>query len=203
MSRRRILLAHGAGLPSSSPWMQGWSERLATLGEVTSFDYPYMAEGRKRPDRLPKLIAAHTAALDAVRAAGDGPIILAGKSMGSRVGCHVANAQHEAGTPVAAVVCFGYPLASMGNRDKLRDEVLLALRTPVLFVQGTRDRLCPLDLLAEVRARMTAPSVLHVVEAGDHSLRITKTRMKTEGITPDDVDDGILAAVRTFLEEQA
>ena len=41
--------------------MQRWKARLQEIGEVETFDYPYMREGRKRPDRLPQLIAAHRA----------------------------------------------------------------------------------------------------------------------------------------------
>src|SRR5947209_8344341 len=92
-----FLLAHGAGAPSSSPWMKAWRERLATLGDVTVFDYPYMRAGRKTPDKLPALVAAHSDALGGVRARAAGPIFLAGKSMGGRVGCHLALEEKVAG----------------------------------------------------------------------------------------------------------
>jgi len=161
-----ILFAPGAGAPSTSPWMQAWAERLATLGRVASLDYPYMLAGKKLPDRLPALIAAHKAALTTHKKRAR-QVVLAGKSMGSRVGCHLAN---EPDVHVDLLVCFGYPLVSpAGTR---RDEVLLALATPVLFVQGDRDPLCPLDVLAEVRAKMVAPSELMVVAGGDHSLEV-------------------------------
>lgn len=191
--KRLILFAPGAGLPSTSPWMEAWAERLSTLGEVVRLDYPYRLAGKKRPDPLPRLIAHHRAALEEVRRDGV-QIVLAGKSMGSRVGCHVS-----LDSPVDALVCFGYPLAAMGNVDKLRDQVLLDLRTPVLFVQGTRDKLCPLHLLDDVRGRMTAPSALHVVETGDHSLQITRTHTKQTGRTQEDEDGAALRAVGEFL----
>ena len=72
------------------------------------------------------------------------------------------------------------PRLARGRRvtEKLRDEALLALSTPILFAQGTKDRLCPLDLLADVRRRMTAPNALHIVEGGDHSLLVAKTALK-------------------------
>lgn len=194
----RILLAHGAGAPSSHPWMRGWAERLERLGRVTTFDYPYMREGRRRPDPLPRLLEAHREALNRVSEQPDGPIVLAGKSMGSRVGCHLAVERPD---DVHAVVCFGYPLVSPGKRRTVRDQVLLELRVPVLFVQGTRDRLCPLADLGEVRARMTAPSRIHAVEAGDHSLRVTKRHLAETGRTQDDVDEEILTAVRAFLQK--
>src|SRR4051812_6070037 len=109
-----FLFAHGAGAPSSSAWMKRWAERLGALGVVVPFDYPYMRNGRKTPDRLPALIAAHRAALDEASAKhGQGrPIVLAGKSMGSRVGCHLAVELFAEGRAPAAVVCFGYPLRS-------------------------------------------------------------------------------------------
>ena len=135
-----FLLAPGAGAPSSHPRMRTFARLLGSIGKVQPFDYPYMIEGRGRPDPLPKLIAAHRAALAALRASHDGPIVLAGKSMGGRVGCHVALVE-----PVEAVICLGYPLCGAGDRSKLRDQVLLELRTPAMFVQGTRDPLCPLD----------------------------------------------------------
>jgi predicted alpha/beta-hydrolase family hydrolase len=161
---------------------------------VESFDYAYAIEGRKAPDLLPKLIAAHRAALAALRKTHEGPIILAGKSMGGRVGCHVALLE-----PVEAVLCLGYPLCGGGDRSKLRDQVLLDLRTPVLFVQGSRDPLCPLDLLDDVRKRMRAPSALHVVDGADHSLLVSKGALKARGATQEDSDEQWLRAVAAFL----
>lgn len=188
-----VLLAHGAGASSGSDWMRGWAERLAVVGPVTAFDYPYMAAGKKRPDRLPKLIEAHRQAREALGS----PVVLMGKSMGGRVGCHLAAESPEG---IAGLVCFGYPLCASGRPDALRDEVLIALRVPVLFIQGTRDPMGPLDRFAEVRSRMTAPSTLHVVETGNHSLQVTKTWCKQTGRSQDDVDGDILSAVQRFVE---
>ena len=187
-----FLFAPGAGAPSSHPWMQRWKQRLTRIGEVETFDYDYMREGRRRPDRLPQLIAAHRAALAEVRPKTSGPIFLIGKSMGGRIGCHVALED-----AVNGVVCLGYPLSAMGDRSKLRDQVLRDLRTPILFVQGTRDPLCPLDLLESVRSQMTAPNFRHVVEGGDHSLIVRKKDLGSE--TQEDVDQRILKAIAEFV----
>jgi uncharacterized protein len=191
-----FLFAPGAGAPSSHPWMQRWKQRLTRIGEVETFDYDYMREGRRRPDRLPQLIAAHCAALAGVRPKTSGPIFLIGKSMGGRIGCHVA--LEEA---VNGVVCLGYPLCAMGDRSKLRDQVLRDLRTPILFVQGTRDLLCPLDLLENVRKEMSAPNFLHVVEGGDHSLIVRKKDLGSE--TQEDVDQRIAKAISDFVAAQS
>jgi predicted alpha/beta-hydrolase family hydrolase len=192
--RPLILFAPGAGAPSSSPWMARWAERLSALGDVERIDYPYMLARRRSPDRLPVLVAAHAAALSRARVGRAGPIVLAGKSMGGRVGCHVALEAR-----VDALVCLGYPLR--GATGAVRDEVLVALRTPVLFVQGTRDRLCPLELLEGVRRRMTARSALHVVEGGDHSLAVAARALREQGTTQDEVDERALAYIAAFLRE--
>ena len=191
-----FLFAPGAGAPSSHPWMQRWKESLTQIGDVETLDYDYMREGRKRPDRLPQLISAHRAALAAARTKTSGPIILIGKSMGGRVGCHVALEEK-----VDGVVCMGYPLCAMGDRSKLRNQVLRDLHTPILFVQGTRDPLCPLDLLESVRKEMSAPNVLHVVEGGDHSLIVRKKDLGSE--TQEDVDQRIAKAISDFVAVQS
>ncbi len=195
--KRSFLFAPGAGAPSTHSWMQKWKERLETLGEVTLFDYDYMREGRKRPDPPPQLIAAHRRALVQLRQKTSGQIFLIGKSMGGRIGCHVSLEER-----ITGLICLGYPLCAMGDRTKLRDKILRELQTPILFVQGTRDPLCPLDLLNEVRKQMTAPNSLHLVEGGDHSLRLTKRELQAAGETQEDVDQRILAAVGEFVNER-
>ena len=193
MTKPLFLFTPGAGAPSSHPWMQRWKERLAALGEVVTFDYPYMRERRKRPDPLPQLVGAHRQALaDARRESGQSTFLI-GKSMGGRVGCHVALEE-----PVAGVICFGYPLCGGGDPAKLRDKVLRELRTPILFVQGTRDPLCPLDLLQNVINEMQAQHFLHIVEGGDHSLQVTRRQLQKAGETQEEVDQRILAAIAQF-----
>jgi predicted alpha/beta-hydrolase family hydrolase len=194
MVRPSFLFAPGAGAPSASAWMGAWAGRLRTLGAVETFDYPYMREGRRRPDPLPALVAAHRAALAAARerAPAGGRLFLAGKSMGSRIGCHVSLEER-----VDGLICFGYPLR--GASGRLRDEVLLALETPVLFIQGTRDPLCPLELLAAVRPKMKARNELRVVEDGDHGLSIRKRAARERGTSQDREDTAALAAIAAFV----
>lgn len=192
-SKPLFLFAPGAGAPSSHPWMRAWAERLGAIGDVRTFDYDYMREGRRRPDPPPLLIAAHRQALRDARKDETQPVILIGKSMGGRIGCHVTLKES-----VTGLVCLGYPLCGAGDPKRLRDKVLRDLRTPILFVQGTRDSLCPLELLENVRREMTAPNFLHVVEAGDHSLQVTKTQLKNAGETQDAVDTRVLTAIAQF-----
>ena len=89
----------------------------------------------------------------------------------------------------------------MGDRTKLRDEVLRALTTPILFVQGTRDSLCPLDLLERVRTEMKAPNFLRIVEGGDHSLRVPKRALQASSRTQEDIDQRIFKAIAEIIDQ--
>jgi len=170
---------------------------LSEIGDVETFDYDYMRAGRKRPDRLPQLIAAHRIALEAAREKHQpDSTFLIGKSMGGRIGCHASLEEK-----VEGLVCLGYPLCAMGDRTKLRDEVLRALTTPILFVQGTRDSLCPLDLLERVRTEMKTGNFLHLVDGGDHSLRLPKRQLQGTSKTQEDIDHEILSAIAGFVDQ--
>jgi predicted alpha/beta-hydrolase family hydrolase len=141
------------------------------------------------------LIAAHRAALRAAREKHQPDwTFLIGKSMGGRVGCHVSLEKE-----IDGLICLGYPLCAMGDRTRLRDEVLRALTTPILFAQGTRDALCPLDLLERVRPAMKAANFLHVVEGGDHSLRVPKRQLQAMGETQEYVDARLLKSIADFV----
>lgn len=192
-----FLFAPGAGAPSTSAWMRAWRDRLATLGDVVTFDYPYVKAGRRMPDRAPVLIAAHADALAQARRAHPGAdrVFLIGKSMGSRIGCHLALE-----TPVTGVICLGYPLIS-GSSGAKRDQVLLALRTPILFVQGTKDEMCPLAELEAVRSNMAAPTALFVVAGGDHSLELSRARR--EGAAGVASNAAVLSAIQGFVTDLA
>jgi predicted alpha/beta-hydrolase family hydrolase len=192
-----IVFAPGAGAPSSHPWRQNGTRRLSEIGDVETLDYAYMREGRKRPDPLPKLSAVHREALNgAIKRHPAKSTILIGKSMGGRVGCHLSLEEK-----VDGLVCLGYPLCAMGDRTKLRDEVLRGLNTPILFVQGSRDPLCPLDLLERVRTEMKTQNVLHIVDGGDHSLRVPKRQLQASGQTQEDIDQQILKAIVGFVDQ--
>ncbi|MEN9581130.1 MAG: hypothetical protein RJA70_4139 [Pseudomonadota bacterium] len=176
--------------------MERYASALASIGTVRRFDYAYMRAQKRAPDRLPTLLATHRgelAALLADTAHQSGPVVLIGKSMGGRVGCHLS-----LDAPVAAVICLGYPLRGVGKAQSLRDGALVALTVPALFVQGTRDSLCPLDQLTAVRERMTAPNSLHVVPSGDHSLLATKTYLRESGTTQAQLEAEILEKIRDF-----
>lgn len=164
-----VLLAHGAGVGQDSPWMVQVRDGLAEAGfPVMTFDYPYMEDGKKAPNRQPILLAAHAAAAAALKSRV-GRIVLAGKSMGGRMGSHLA----AEGEEVAGLVFYGYPLVAFGKSEPRDVSHLSETRAPMLFVQGTRDRLAPLELITPITERLPKAS-LHLVVDGDHSYKVTK-----------------------------
>ena len=139
-SSPRLLLAHGAGAPMDSLFMNTISEKVAGAGiEVVRFEFEYMAKRRedgmrRGPDRAPKLIARFEEVLEDIGPADE--VVVGGKSMGGRIASMIAD---EVGA--AGVVCLGYPFHPPGKPERLRTSHLEALKTRTLIVQGTRDRL--------------------------------------------------------------
>jgi len=197
-----ILLAHGAGADVTSDFMLRMAAGLAQLGfPVLAFRYPYMElrarDGKQRgPDRAPVLEETHQLALAelARRAPGKRPL-LAGKSMGGRMGTRLA----AAGADCRGLVLFGYPLHPPGRPEQERSEHFPAIAQPALFLQGTRDRLCDLDRLRRALETYGGTPALEVIEGGDHGFAVP---VRT-GRTKEDVYGDLLSRVdawerRTF-----
>ncbi|MCL1598653.1 MAG: alpha/beta fold hydrolase [Actinomycetia bacterium] len=186
-----ILFAHGAGLGQHHDWMVAVRSRLVDRGHlVMTFDYLYMHEGRKAPDRLPKLLDVHEAAAEALENIA-GEVVLVGKSMGGRVGSHlVAQGRCNA----LGLVYLGYPLVAMGKTEPRNIDHLLEIDLPQLFVSGTRDRMGPVEQIDSVAASVPNGSSV-LIDDGDHSL----IPRKKSGRTLDDNLDDAVGAIETWV----
>lgn len=186
-----VLVAHGAGAGQDHPFMVQVREGLGATGFPTlTFDYAYTEAGRRAPDRLPKLLAVHEAAADRLASYCD-RVVLAGKSMGGRVGAHLAG---DGQWPAAALVYFGYPLVPIGKGQPRPTDHLERIDVPQLFVAGTRDRLSPPTLIEPLAASLPGGAVV-IVDEGDHSLKVPKRAGKTN----EEVLDGVIATVVAWL----
>jgi predicted alpha/beta-hydrolase family hydrolase len=168
-SRRRkqtgLLLAHGAGTNQDHPRLVELRDGLAAAGlAVLTFNFLYTEAGRKSPDSQPLLLAAHRAARDRLVAEVGGPVVLAGRSMGGRIGTYLA----AAGEPALGLVLYAYPLHPPGKPEKLRADHLPAITAPMLFFQGTRDPLSRMELFDRY-VRPLPNATVELLEA-DHSL---------------------------------
>lgn len=167
-----IALAHGAGAPMDSRFMNTFAEGLAAGGlRVARFAFPYMAAGRKGPDREPVLRETW---LQVIETLGNRRrLVIGGKSLGGRIASMLAD---QAG--VAGLVCLGYPFHPPGKPDRLRTDHLKGLRTPTLIVQGTRD---PFGNQEEVQRYTLSSAIrIHWLEDGDHSFKPRKLSGRTE-----------------------
>ena len=166
-----LVLAHGAGAGQSSAFMVRMAEGLAQRGLSTAtFDFPYVAAGRKVPDRAPVLERAWIDALAAAREQlPELPLYIGGKSMGGRIATHVASLGHAGA--LAGIILLGYPLHPPGRPDQRRDAHLPAIREPMLFVQGSRDAFGSAE---EIRALLPSlqKATVHEIEGGDHSFKV-------------------------------
>ncbi len=184
-----VLLAHGAGAGQSSWFMTTVRNALATAGyPAMTFDYPYIEESRRRPDHATKLMECHTAA--ARRLGTYVPrVVLGGKSMGGRIGSHVA-----ADVGAAGLLFYGYPLVAIGGKVRPLDH-LASLEIPKLFVAGTRDQMSPLPRLR--RAISVTPNAeAALIDGGDHSLKVPKSA----GLSHAEVLDGVIHITTDWLE---
>jgi uncharacterized protein len=173
-----LVLAHGAGNDMHAPVLAGFAGGLAAAGVAClRFNFLYKEQGRKAPDREPLLREAWTAAFDEAAGAG-GPVWAGGKSLGGRI----ASLMVADGSMAAAGLVFvGYPLHAPGRTDRIRDAHLAEVKVPMLFLQGTADRLARWDLLEGVVGSLGDRAVLHPVEGGDHSFRVRGAPRDDEG----------------------
>ncbi|WP_411386935.1 alpha/beta family hydrolase [Pseudomonas sp. MPB03] len=168
-----LILAHGAGAPMDSGFMEEMAARLAAQGvNVLRFEFPYMAQrrqdgGKRPPNPAPKLLECWREVYVKVRPYVAGRLAIGGKSMGGRMASLLAD---ELGAD--ALVCLGYPFYAVGKPERPRVEHLAALKTRTLIVQGERDALGNREA---VQGYALSPSieVLWLV-AGDHDLKPLK-----------------------------
>jgi predicted alpha/beta-hydrolase family hydrolase len=143
------------------------------------FNFPYMEQRRKVPDRAP---VPTEAVLAAVRAAAEAapelPLFAGGKSYGGRM-TSLAAADNSLPN-VRGLVFFGFPLHPPDQPSTKRAEHLARVKLPMLFLQGTRDKLADLSLLRPICAKLGSRATLHIIETADHSFHVLKSSGKTD-----------------------
>ncbi|MGH0032769.1 MAG: alpha/beta family hydrolase [Myxococcota bacterium] len=188
---RLLVFAHGAGADMHHAFMQAAAERLADRGLATfRYQFPFMEGGRRGPNPPAILTKTVRSAVDAAHAAApDLPLFAGGKSLGGRMTSTAASAQ--ALPRVRGLVFFGFPLHAPGKPSSDRGAHLHDVAVPLLFLQGTRDKLADLELLAPLVGELGPAATLHVVDGGDHSFHV----LKRSGRNDDEVLDELADAV--------
>ncbi len=188
-----IVLAHGAGAPMDTPFMDFFAQGLGALGwSLRRFEFPYMAarreDGRKRPpDRQEKLFESWRAAVSDIPPE---TLVIGGKSLGGRMASMLAEELRA-----RACLCLGYPFHPAGKPERLRIAHLEEISVPTLILQGSRD---PLGTRDEVETYPLGPRVrLHWAEDGNHDLQ----PRKLSGRSKQQNWQEALAAIDAFLRQ--
>jgi len=186
-------LAHGAGAGMRHAFMESAATALAARGVATfRYQFPYMEAGRRRTDSPDTAAATVRAAVAAAReAVPDLPLIAGGKSFGGRM-----TSTSAASVPlpnVRGLVFLGFPLHPAGRAGTKRAEHLADVTHPMLFLQGTRDKLAEIPLITSVCDGLGAHARMHVVEGADHGFHVLKRSGRT--------DDEILEELATTIAE--
>lgn len=188
-AKRCFVFAHGAGAGMNHAFMQAVADGLAARGIATlRYQFPYMEQGSKRPDTP---AVAHAAVRAAVACAREtlpkASLIAGGKSFGARM-----TSQAQALEPledVQALAFFGFPLHPAGKPSIERAAHLEAVRVPMLFLQGTKDKLAELPLLEPVVAGLRTRANLKLFADADHSFHVPVRSGKTDGEVMDQMLD--------------
>ena len=181
--KRAVLLTPGAGGDRTHHTLVAIEAALSPV-PVTRMDFDYRKEGRRAPDRAPKLLDALHRELDLLLTTTTTPkrnVVLGGRSMGGRM-CSLAAAD---GPPAAGLILLSYPLHPPGKPDKLRTEHFPRLDLPVLFVSGTRDPFGSPDEFAAATSAIPGP--------------VTTVWLDRQGHDPRGVDDQIVGAVTAWF----
>lgn len=194
MSQATLILAHGAGAPMDSTFMQRMAELLAVRGiGVLRFEFPYMAArradgGKRPPNPQAQLLECWRQVYSQVRKEVAGPLAIGGKSMGGRMASLLADE-----LAADALVCLGYPFHAVGKQDKPRVAHLAELRTPSLIVQGERDAMGNRETVVSYTL---SPAIrLEWLVAGDHDLK----PLKASGFTHEQHLQTAADAVAAFV----
>ena len=176
-----LVIAHGAGNDMHNPFLSYLHRSIADNEALCiKFNFPYKEQGRRAPDPAPKLMQTWRAVLDELNSDSElSPknVILSGKSLGARMASMVVAEDGGA----HGLVFFGYPLHPPNQTDKLRVSHFANVTCPMLFIQGSRDPLCNLDLLRyKVIDQYPDLATLYVIDGGDHSFRVLKKMNRTD-----------------------
>ena len=194
-ARACFVFAHGAGAGMTHSFMEQAAAGLAGRGIATlRYQFPYMEKASKRPDSPVIAHAAVRAAVaEAARKCPGLPLVAGGKSFGGRM-----TSQAQAKAPLAGVrglVFFGFPLHPAGKPSTDRADHLTEVDVPMLFLQGTNDKLAEMQLLKPVVERLKPLATLHVIEAADHSFHVPARSGRNDREVMNEILDALAAWV--------
>lgn len=193
------VFGHGAGAGMTHAFIEAAAEKLASRGVATfRYNFPYKEAGRKAPNPAPILLKTVRSAVDeAARLTPELPMFAGGKSMGGRMTSTAASKDALPG--VKGLIFFGFPLHAPGKDSSERGAHLADVDLPMLFLQGTRDRLAKLELLEPLLDGVTPRPTLHIVDDADHGFHVPKRSGRSDDEVLDELCDEVAGWTRKLL----
>ncbi len=191
-----LVLAHGAGAGMTHVFMRAVADGLAARAIATlRYQFPFMEAGTKRTDRPPVAMACVRAAIaEAARIAPALTLFAGGRSFGGRMTSMAAAA--GALRSVAGLVFLGFPLHHAGKPSDARAAHLANVSMPMLFVQGTRDKLADPALLCPIVAALGQRASMISLQGADHSFHVPASSGRTDAEVLEEALDGVAAWIR-------
>jgi predicted alpha/beta-hydrolase family hydrolase len=194
-ARAALVLAHGAGAGMTHARMETLARDLAERGIATlRYQFPYMENGRRRPDPPPVTHATVRAAVSAAARGSGLPLFAGGRSFGGRM-----TSQAQAASPlpqVQGLVFFAFPLHPADQPSSERGKHLFEIQVPMLFLQGTRDVLADVQHLQPLCDKLGERATLKLLSEADHSFDV----LARSGRTDAEVRREMLDAVDSWLQ---
>ena len=196
-SRVSIVLAHGASGNFADPLMEFLHRTLTEQRYLTlRFNFPFAEARKRRPDSMQVLRRTLRAAVGALApdpTAAPAHLFLGGAGLGAQVAADLATARVR----VDGLFFLGYPLHAQRKPEDVRAEQLYRVVSPMLFLQGTRDRRCDIDVLRQTLTRVGAPTALQVCQEADHQFKVLKKSERT----PEEVRDELLGVADSWIQK--
>jgi hypothetical protein len=194
-----LVLAHGAGAGMDHPFMDAAAQGLAARRIATlRYQFPYMEQGTRRPDRAPLAQATvRSAVAEANKCLAELPLFAGGKSFGGRM-----TSQAQAQAPLDAVrglVFFGFPLHPAGKASDQRADHLFQVVVPMLFLQGSKDKLAELTLLEPLLHKLGPRASLHIATDADHSFHVPARSGRRDADIMAEILDAVAAWVGRLI----
>ena len=201
-SRVGVVLAHGAGQNLNDPVIERMHRQLTERRFLTlRFNFPFAEAASpggkpRRPDSMTVLRRCVRAAVGSLArdpTAAPAHLFLAGKGLGAQVAAELSISRIRAD----GLILMGYPLHAANKADQPQAEQLYRVVSPMLFLQGTRDRYCDLDVLRQTLTRVGAPTSLHVAQEADHHFKV----LKKSGRDEEEVHREMLEVVDSWIDK--
>ncbi len=179
-SRVSVVITHGVTDDMDDPVLAHLHRELTERRYLTlRFNFPFAEAKKKRPDSdavLRRTLRAAISALGRDPTAAPAHLFLGGKGLGGQVAADLAGSRVR----VDGLFLLAYPLHPQGKPEKINPDQLFRVVSPVLFLQGSRDRTCEIDLLRQTLTRVGAPTSLFVSQEADRHFKVAKKSGRLE-----------------------